>query len=144
MDDTAALAVMIDRLMRRIHSDVHPRASAVDAERLGPIGGMVLMAIVEREPVSVQTLVDVTGRDKSQMSRMVQMLERKALIVRHQDPNDQRVSLLRSTEAGRDQVALFHGVLVSVVGRLLEPLDPKERRQLSDSIARILSGAGDT
>ena len=47
MTSSIELALQIDRLMRRIHAELHPRANDFDHEGVGPIGGMLLLTIGE-------------------------------------------------------------------------------------------------
>lgn len=139
LKDTLALALDIDRFMRRIHANLHPKAQAVDAEKVGPLGGMVLITIAENEPVSMQMLTRQLARDKAQMTRLIQMLERKALLQRVQSSEDGRVSLISLTTRGHTLVSSFQAGLAEVVEDLLEGIDATERRQFSATLRKVLS-----
>lgn len=125
--------------MRRIHADLHPRAVEFDHHRVGPIGGMLLLAIGEREPIDIGALVQQMGRDKSQISRLVQTLERKGLITKEQSIDDGRVSLLRLTEAGGHQLRSIQAVLMDVVFKVMEPLSDREQAAFSQLLDKILT-----
>ncbi|MEL6202662.1 MAG: MarR family transcriptional regulator [Pseudomonadota bacterium] len=116
--------------MRRLHAGVHEKAVVRDRERVGPFGGMVLMAVEEFQPVPMHVLVDHMRRDKSQMTRAVQQLENKGLIARAQSKEDGRAVLLSLTEKGIAVVHQLQGIVGEVVEEQLSPLDANERRQL--------------
>ena len=124
-------------MMRRIHAGLHPRALAMDAEGVGPLGGMVLMAVADEGSVSIAALTADMGRDKSQMTRLVQMLEGKGLIVRAADPTDRRVSVLSLTPEGRDFVQRIEVVLSETLDDVLAPLSAEERTQFARLVAKL-------
>lgn len=130
LPETVRLAQTVDRFVRRIHEQLHHRALAVDHEKVGPYGGMVLMAISELSPTPVQEITLRMARDKSQITRKLQELERKGLVERLKDANDGRVSLLRLTARGEELVAAFQSALGEVIDALLGPLPPEDRAEL--------------
>lgn len=142
MEDTTTLALKIDGLMRRIHAELQPRAEEFDTHRVGPLGGMLLLTLGEREPASVQSLIDALGRDKSQISRLIQSLERKGLLLREKSETDGRVSLLRLTAIGRDQLERIEDVLTLIVDQLFSPLSEAERDLFSNLLGRVLLDNG--
>lgn len=138
MDDTLNLAIHIDRLMRRIHADLAPRARAVDDENVGPLGGMVLMTIEDHEPVSPQALATLLARDKGQMTRHIQMLERRGLLLREASEQDRRVTHIRLTPTGRLRVQAFRDALASVVSDMLGDIDVSERRRFLETLRKLI------
>ncbi|MDJ0825587.1 MAG: MarR family transcriptional regulator [Rhodobacter sp.] len=137
MQQTSDLAFVVDRFMRRIHAGLHQQAVQVDTDRIGPFGGMILMAVAEMEPVSIHALVAHMARDKSQMTRSLRMLEERGLIARAGCPEDGRVSLVSLTSKGRDLVAAFQRILSEVLDGLMVPLGQAERAQLSALLRRL-------
>ncbi|MEM7702579.1 MAG: MarR family transcriptional regulator [Pseudomonadota bacterium] len=129
-DDTTALAFQVDRFMRRMNARVHAQAPLFDAERIGPIGGMILMALSEVQPAQMQRIATMIGRDKAQLSRMFTNLERHDLVVRSANEADQRSSLLSLTAKGEEFVTRIKAVLGDAVHELIEPLTPDERAEL--------------
>lgn len=138
MDTEATLALQIDRLMRAVHAELHPRAQRVDQERVGPIGGMILFVISETSPTTAQAIAENIGRDKSQVSRLIGLLVKKGLVEKSMKADDARSSDLRLTERGRLQVAAFNGALVETTKKTLAPLSQDEVRQFSKLLAKIL------
>ncbi|MEL7540652.1 MAG: MarR family winged helix-turn-helix transcriptional regulator [Pseudomonadota bacterium] len=138
MNKDATLALQIDRLMRRFHSDMHPRAQKVDTEKVGPIGGMILFVISENSPVTAGEIGALIGRDKSQISRIISMLIRKGLVEKSADEADARRAKLRLSNTGELQVATFHGALVETMKNVLSDLNREERAQFSALLGKVL------
>lgn len=132
-------AVLVDGLMRRIHTGLHPKAAAIDVDKVGPVGGMVLFAIEELQPVPLLKLGRATARDKSQMTRLVHALEAKNLIQRSAAKTDARVSLISLTTKGRRLVSELRSILRGVVDETLSGLDAKERKTLHHLLEKALS-----
>ncbi|MEM1429259.1 MAG: MarR family transcriptional regulator [Pseudomonadota bacterium] len=137
MPDRPEIAMLVDRFVRRLHADLHHRALDVDVENVGPFGGMILMALTELEPVPIHELAAHLARDKSQMTRAIQALERKGYVARMQSEADARVSLLSLTDKGHALVTDFAEVISGVVGRLMSPLSEAEREQFVGLLRRI-------
>ncbi|MEL6506888.1 MAG: MarR family transcriptional regulator, partial [Pseudomonadota bacterium] len=135
--DTTRLALSIDRMMRRIHASLHPRAVEFDQHNVGPLGGMLLLTIGEYEFVDMQTVITALGRDKSQISRLIQRFERKGLIQREKSPDDRRVSLLSLTPLGEEQLFSIQNALTEAVDKVLSNLTPQERRQFQTLLAKV-------
>ena len=131
------IARLIDRLMRRIHAALNAKASEFDRHRVGPQGGILLITLGEIEPAPIQQLVRSLARDKSQITRNVQSLERRGLIERRPDPADARVSILALTHEGRKTVAELEVAIAEALEEILAPLPPGERQQLKMLLTRI-------
>ncbi|MEO0682958.1 MAG: MarR family transcriptional regulator [Pseudomonadota bacterium] len=137
MTDPIALALQVDRFVRRLHGGIHARATAVDHDRIGPMGGMILMALAERERTPLHRLVEDFARDKSQMTRMVRTLEDKGMLDRAPCPDDGRVTLLGLTPKGRAFVAQISSLMAEVVDDLLAPVPPEDRAAFAAILDRL-------
>ena len=124
--------------MRRIHAELHPRATQFDHHQVGPLGGMLLLTVREREPADIQSVVDALGRDKSQISRLIKRLERKGLLIREQSASDGRISRISLTETGRAQLSEIETVLTEIIDELFANLSPKEKTMFSKTLAKVL------
>ena len=130
MANSYEIAKNMDRLMRRIDAAIHKRAVVLDTDKVGQLGGLVLLAIAELHPVTMQDLVRHVGRDKSQMTRLVQMMEMKGVIARTPSPTDGRVTLLHPTEKGCAFVSTIRALMSEVIDEVLAPLPAKARAAL--------------
>ena len=138
MTSPTDLALLIDRLMRKIHADLHPRAAEFDYEQVGPIGGMLLLTIGESEPLQMQSVVAKMGRDKSQITRLIQNLERKGLVQKQRRKEDAREIVLVLTPAGREQLKTIQSALSEVVAKIFEPLSSVETHEFYKVLSRLL------
>ncbi|MEO1703443.1 MAG: MarR family transcriptional regulator [Pseudomonadota bacterium] len=138
------IARTVDGFMRRLHASVHEKAQIRDRERVGPFGGMVLMAVEEFQPVSIHLLVEHMRRDKSQMTRAVQQLEAKGLLQRAPSVDDGRLVLLSLTEKGQAVVSDLQAIVGEAVETQLSNLEEDERQTLMALLDKAASGAVDT
>lgn len=138
MADTE-LALLIDRLMRRIHVTLHAKAPEFDTERLGPGGSMILLTLAEMDGVALHELTRRVARDKSQMSRVVQSLENKGVVERRASPRDGRVSEVFLTEKGEAVVAVLTDALTEAIDQVMAPISQAEKATLKDIMRRIVT-----
>ncbi|MEL7160281.1 MAG: MarR family transcriptional regulator [Bacteroidota bacterium] len=76
----------------------------------------------------------VLGKEAASMTRMLDILERKGLLIRQPNPADRRSSLITPTAQGTE---LYHEVLPLVAGirkQAIRGLAPDELRQLRRSL----------
>ncbi len=65
----------------------------------------VLACLWEKDKVTQQTLSEITFRDQPSITRLIDNLEKRNLVVRVSDPSDRRTKLIYLTEQG---MALEH------------------------------------
>ncbi|MBY6017558.1 MarR family winged helix-turn-helix transcriptional regulator [Ferrimonas balearica] len=90
----------------------------------------VLAQLAEHPALTSKTLGRLTGMDKTKVSRAVQRLAERNLLVQQRDENDQRQRYLRLSESGQ---ALYQQLAPHALDwerRRLAALDPQERQQL--------------
>ena len=136
-DNRASLALNIDRLMRRIHAELHPKAADFDQHKVGPLGGMLLLTLADSEGADLQTLSRALGRDKSQVSRLVGRMEDQGLLHREKSSSDGRSVALRLTAEGKAQLLSIEAALTATVDEVLGPLTPAEKKTLSTLLRKI-------
>jgi DNA-binding MarR family transcriptional regulator len=134
------IALLVDRFMRRIHAGVHPRAQKFDTDRVGPGGGMILLTLADIEPAPIHKLVRELARDKSQMTRAIQGLERKGLVERQPCCEDARVCLLNLTRRGVEVVKGFQEIMATSVNEVLASCTPAERETLKRILTKAMLG----
>ena len=137
MPDSFEIATLVDRFMRKIEAGLHGKATAMDTDRVGPFGGMVLLTLAELEPAPLHRLVSAMGRDKSQMTRAIKSLEDKGLIMRKACPEDGRVSLLSLTDKGQTFIAEVKKLLAGVIDEILRPVSREERAALLETLRKV-------
>jgi len=130
---------LVDRFMRHIHTDLGRKAATFDTEKVGPAGGIVLMAIADQEPIAIHELVHAIARDKAQVTRLLQTLDAKGLIEKSQSSVDGRVCVLRLTPKGWKTVTRLRYAVAEAIESLLGPLSGQER----DTLKALLKKAFD-
>ncbi|MEL6584611.1 MAG: MarR family transcriptional regulator, partial [Pseudomonadota bacterium] len=116
------LAILFDRLMRRLHVSMMAKAQEFDAHRVGPAGAMLLMSLKDLGPVETHTLVKEAARDKSQITRLLNTLEQKGIIIRTQSKRDARAQVISLTEAGEELVKAHQKAVGDALAEELAPL----------------------
>lgn len=138
-DDLLPFAIDVDRFTRLLHISTRPKAQVIDTARIGPYGAMVLMTIADNEPLPVLELAKHLERDKAQMTRSVQLLERNGLAKRTPSTEDGRVSLIQLTEAGHALALAFRELVAEVLEEKCSGLDTAELEQFSRTLRKILA-----
>ena len=131
------IARHIDRIMRRIDSDMYKGAPNIDKENIGPLASRILSTLAFIEPTPIQTLVEEMGRDKSQMTRAIKTLESRHLIERTISDTDRRVSLLSLTKKGHTFVAETHKIVSEIIDELFGHLTPQQHNNLVEILKTL-------
>lgn len=132
------LALLIDRLMRRIHFGLQERASHFDRENVGPGGGIILLTLADMECCGMQEIANRVARDKSQMTRTIRSLESKGLVERQPSQDDARVSLVSVTGKGDQVVEELRQALAETINETLQPITEEEQRQIKNLLRRAV------
>ena len=98
----------------------------------------LLAALEEFGPASQAALGRRTGMDRSDVVAALDDLAGRGLVQRSPDQVDRRRNVIAITPAGTRQLRLLDGVLAGVQDKLLAPLSPTERKQLTRLLARVL------
>jgi DNA-binding MarR family transcriptional regulator len=97
----------------------------------------LLAALEEGGPASQADLGRATSVDRSDVVAALGVLERLGLVQRAVDPANRRRNIVTLTPAGRQQLAALDGVIDEVQQRVLEPLTPSERSQLTRLLRKL-------
>ncbi|BEP12252.1 MarR family winged helix-turn-helix transcriptional regulator [Acidothermaceae bacterium B102] len=101
--------------------------------------GYALMATLEEfDPLSQTELADRSGHDRSDVVRLVDELEKAALVKRDRDPEDRRRNVVTITPAGRRRLVALDAALVGAQDQLTARLTPSERKQLVTLLAKLV------
>lgn len=96
------------------------------------------LAAANRFSRTATALAAWLDQTKGSVSQTINALEKKGLVSRHQNPDDQRVVRLELTDVGR---ACVHAPPPSVAATMLSHLPPGARDQFMRHVARMLIGA---
>lgn len=131
------IAQLTDRLMRRIHGLLNADAGNFDTHKVGPAGGMLLLTVADHEPARIQDIVNRVARDKSQITRALQSLERKGLLERRDVPEDRRGSQIFLTAEGKQTVRELQDAVASALDEILSPLSSEDREALRSVLKKL-------
>ena len=120
---TGRLRTVIGHLGRRLR---RTRAG----EQLTSTQTSLLSAAVRRGPVGLSKLAEAEGMNPTMLSRVVRRLEEAGLLIRLADPVDGRAALVEATAAGRLLDEQIHSERNDVLHRIVDQLEPSERRAL--------------
>ncbi len=133
-------------VMETIHTIMHLyrsrqfRALRVEAGAAGEISHMETKALAyfSRHPGATQRdLVQHSGRDKAQVTRLVQGLRDKGLLDARQDEQDRRSTRLYLSPLGGTVFADMHRHGKGLAGQALAGLSADERGQLAALLAKV-------
>ena len=139
MVDTG-LALHIDRFMRTIHASLQAKSADFDRQNVGPAGGMVLLTLADLGRPEMHELTERFARDKSQMTRVVQVLEVKGLVARATSKRDARARVVSLTPAGQQVVEELKLALAETIADLISPLSETEQATFRALMKRVALG----
>ena len=97
----------------------------------------LLRVLAAAEGDSQQTVGERLGIPSSRMVAFLDAHEARGLVERRQDPADRRIHALHLTAAGRELLARAFAIAVAYEQELCGDLNPSEREQLLDLLARV-------
>ena len=100
---------------------------------------LVMLALWEREPMSVRELSAALQLDAPTLSPLLKRLEAAGLVERNRIPTDQRSLAVSLTPAGRDLRAQAEQVPARIVERL--GMDVAELEAVRDGLTKVISAA---
>ncbi|MEM8878118.1 MAG: MarR family transcriptional regulator [Pseudomonadota bacterium] len=127
----------LDHVVRRIDAEMHRRVPPFDEDRVGPLGSLILTHLARIAPAPAQRLVEQMGRDASQMTRLINRLENKGMLVRSVSTEDRRVRQLDLTEKGRLHVGRLDAIMSEIIDEIMEPLTHCEKELFDRLLSRI-------
>ncbi|MFI5913216.1 MarR family winged helix-turn-helix transcriptional regulator [Dactylosporangium sp. NPDC051541] len=99
----------------------------------------VLLNLHRGGPANQRELSGRTGSDKSTMTRTIDELAARGLVVRRAAAGDRRVNVVELTDAGRERFAAAERVAARVNDELLAHMTADEREGLRHHLRRFLA-----
>jgi len=103
----------------------------------------VLFELAQAESTTAAALTRGLGIDAGYLSRILRGFVRAGLLEREASVRDGRQSVLRLTAAGRAAFAAINASSQALVGAMVAPLPPPDRRALVEAMTRIETLLGD-
>jgi len=113
----------------------------VSTQRLGVTvsQGYILLAMPESDNITMNELSVKMRLANSTMTRMVDQLVQKRLVIRETDPQDRRIVLVHLTDKGREERSTFRSTLQDIFSQVLGELSVEEREDVLYSLRSLNS-----
>ncbi len=99
---------------------------------------VILLAHVEEaEGVNQQALTDHLGRDKTAITRWIDSLEEKNLVVRVPDKTDRRQNMIYLTQTGRETVPELIKMVRKTEAEAVLGISPQEIEAMKEALRKI-------
>ncbi|HIV70461.1 MAG TPA: MarR family winged helix-turn-helix transcriptional regulator [Candidatus Aquabacterium excrementipullorum] len=108
-----------------------------EGEGLAPMEAKVLMFFTRRPGSTASDLALHSGRDKAQVTRLVQLLVDRGLLLREPDPADRRQQRLTPTAEGTALQRVLHRQRQKLGQTMVKGLSADELDQLSSLLRRL-------
>ncbi|MDO6459366.1 MarR family transcriptional regulator [Granulosicoccaceae sp. 1_MG-2023] len=89
------------------------------------------------QPCTAQTIVQTLQRDKAQITRLLNDMEKQGLIKREPNPEDRRSQLLSLSEKGKEDLARMQAIEQQMMGKMMQGISDDERARLSRTLLQI-------
>jgi DNA-binding MarR family transcriptional regulator len=111
---------------------------AIGAEfGLSSIQAITLLLVDEDHPRPMKSLGQLFHCDASNVTGIVDGLERKGLVERHNDPNDRRIKTIRICAAGKRMQQQIIERLAEESGFIFDPLTDTEAKQFVHIVEKL-------
>ncbi|WP_218009879.1 MarR family winged helix-turn-helix transcriptional regulator [Actinomadura kijaniata] len=98
-----------------------------------------LLCVLMGRPYGMSELGSTLGLAKSSLTGLVDRTERRGLVHREPDPDDARAVRVALTPAGSALASEFYEACCARIDELPSGFDERERRTLTDLLARLVS-----
>lgn len=135
MADNYAREDHIFELLQALNKGIGPkfeRCAGISPSRLRLL--QELFRVEEISQISLQKAVDI---DAAAITRHLQGLEEAGKITRRNNPDDNRVTLVRLTEQGREQIVTYHQEKERFISGLLTGFSKADSASLIDLLTRM-------
>jgi DNA-binding MarR family transcriptional regulator len=105
---------------------------------LTPVQYATLVAIRENEGIDATRLSAIVALDRSTLGNVLERLETRGLVSRYASGEDKRVKLLKISPAGRTLIRKAQASALRAQERILEPLQPDDRRTLMKLLSQLV------
>jgi MarR family transcriptional regulator, lower aerobic nicotinate degradation pathway regulator len=130
---------LISRVYARSHGLLNDGFAASDTG-LRSYHYRLLAALEESGPIGQADLGRSSNIDRSDVVTWLGELEQRGLIERTVNPDNRRRNIVSITRAGSRQLRALDKVLDDIQERVVAPLSPSERRQLTKLLRKVAEG----
>ena len=124
-------------LLRFAHLSSHAVFSSVLKEYKMSVEQWIILNIVQDQEVTQKTLASILNSEQSSVTRMVDALEKNALVSREVHPTDRRAKLVIPTTRGREVVQASNTSASTLAQSFDANFTPEELSDLKGYLVRI-------
>lgn len=125
------------KLLEFLFGAKHQLAALGNSFGLTSIQAVTLLLINAERPRPMKSFCELYSCDASNMTGIIDGLERKGLVSRQNDPQDRRLKLVRLEPAGRKLQTEMLAGLAANNGFLFDPLSETEAKQFISIIEKL-------
>lgn len=126
-------SILIDLMKRYQYRD----RSQICCHGLSVSQCYALMTIKERGPLAMRELAAKLFLTISTMTRIVDQLVKKKLVLRHPYEKDRRVILVEATKEGEEVLKIIQESLLATQKQILSRLSPQEREVILKALSEL-------
>jgi DNA-binding MarR family transcriptional regulator len=98
----------------------------------------VLACLWQQDKVTQQTLCSLTAKDKPSMTRLIDKLEKRNLVIRVSDQNDRRINLIHLTAAGNELQQRATDLVQRIATKTLDNITEEELNVSRNVLKKIM------
>lgn len=137
MDDVYSKPGHLIRRLQQIAVSVFAQECA-DLD-VTPLQYAALVAVRDNPGLDATRIAALVAFDRSTVGNVLERMEGKGLIERRPNPDDRRVKILKISRRGARLLAVCEPAVLRAQERMLDPLDPEERRAFTTYMRRIIA-----
>lgn len=129
-------------LVHALKRQLHEQAGQINLE-MAPMHIRVLKIIDRKKTCTAIDIASFLGRDKAQVTRLINTLIEKELLTKAPNPTDKRSHYLCITETGNEVIAKISDIDADTIQKMTKNLTPQEIEEfqrISELMAKNLSG----
>lgn len=133
---------VFDILVGKVSSAINRaflRAFAIQGVEITTEQWSVLACLWNQDNVTQQALCELTTKDKPSMTRLIDKLEAKHLVVREADFTDRRINLIHLTDEGRALKSKADEIVASITQKTLQGVTETEIDVCRTALKKIMS-----
>jgi DNA-binding MarR family transcriptional regulator len=131
--------IQLTELLRQINKEISKRLTPIFRQKKLSIAEISILMRIARKPGCRATeLATMIGIPTSTVTGMLDRLEKRSLLERHQDPNDRRSVLIAATSKTREFVSTLMTPMEDMLHRAFRALPDNRTRRLVQDLKFIL------
>ncbi|WP_294183763.1 MarR family winged helix-turn-helix transcriptional regulator [uncultured Clostridium sp.] len=95
---------------------------------------MIIGFLYQNHSLTATQIAKMLNMKKGSLTTLIDQLEKLDLVVRHNDTNDRRKSLISLTDAGKLEIEDIMKISVQCMGKILSNTDPEDLSKFVDSL----------